>query len=54
MACSTCKKKNSFYEKMNENVSTGVASTSKTVIWFVIIWSLLAVYGFYSLIVELI
>jgi len=49
MACSKCKKQERIeeFEKSTEFVSKGV-------IMFVIIWSLFAIYGIYSLITKFI
>lgn len=46
MGCSTCKEKKDIKKELTE--STG--GVSNGVIWFVVIWSLFAVYGIYSLI----
>lgn len=50
MACSSCKKKESFNEKYKEATSY----VGRTTIIFTIVWSLLALYGIYSLIIKLI
>lgn len=46
MACSNCKKKKDIYDQMNK---TG-QFTNNTTIWVLVIWSLLGLYGVYSLI----
>jgi len=46
MSCEKCKNKKSILEEREEMVS----GFNKGVIWFVVIWSLLAFYGLYSLI----
>ena len=46
MSCTKCKQKDSFREEI-EN-TTGFIS--KGAVWFIVIWSLFAVYGIYSLI----
>lgn len=46
MSCSNCKKKNEF---KNEIVQSS-EFVSKGVVWFVVIWSLFALFGIYSLI----
>jgi hypothetical protein len=46
MSCSKCKEKKNFnqeFEKKTEFINKGV-------VWFFIIWSLLALYGIYNLI----
>jgi hypothetical protein len=50
MGCSDCKKKDKFRERMEREISNNVPTLSWGVVWFVIIWSLLAIYGIYSLI----
>ena len=45
MSCSNCKKKE-FKEELEK--TTGFVS--KSAIWFVIIWSVFALYGIYSLV----
>ena len=46
MACSKCKQKNEFREEIEK--TTGFIS--KGAIWFVTIWTVLALYGLYSLV----
>lgn len=47
MACSKCKKKNS---DIRSEIERQTSSISKYVIVFMVIWSILAIYGLYSLI----
>lgn len=46
MSCTSCKKRDTLKERMESEMS----NTPKGVIWFIIIWSGLALYGLYSLI----
>jgi len=46
MGCSSCKQKRDIKKDLLESTE----SVNKGVIWFVIVWSLFAVYGIYSLI----
>lgn len=50
MACSNCKKRNEIKQEINQ----GTEFVSKGVIWFVIIWSLFALYGIYTFIRNII
>lgn len=50
MGCSECKKKQTLKEEML-NSSRFV---NQSVVWFVVIWSLFAVYGIYSLVSKFI
>ncbi len=49
MSCSNCKKKS----KIREEIKNGTDFVGRGVIYFFIIWSLLAIYGLYSLITKL-
>jgi hypothetical protein len=46
MGCSDCKQKKNIKKDLIESSSI----VNRGVLWFVIIWSLLAIYGLYSLI----
>ena len=46
MACTKCKQKNQIREEIEKTTE----SISKGVIWFVAIWTALALYGLYSLV----
>ncbi len=46
MSCSNCKKKNTYLDQKEEQMS----GMNRFVMGFVIVWSLLALYGLYSLI----
>lgn len=48
MACSNCKKKSNIMTDLTNSKYLGNGMT-----WFVIIWSLLAIYGLYSLIIKI-
>ncbi len=50
MSCTSCKKKKSFIEEKEELLS----GFNSTAIGFTIIWSILALYGLYSLIMLLV
>ncbi len=50
MGCSNCKKKNTYLDEKEKQMS----GVNNAVIGFVIIWSLLALYGLYSLIMLLV
>jgi hypothetical protein len=50
MSCSTCKEKSKIKEELYESSEF----VSKGVIWFVIVWSGLALYGLYTLITKFI
>jgi hypothetical protein len=50
MACSSCKKKETFKNEIKE---TGDL-VSKKIVWFAIIWSILGLYGLYSLVTKFI
>ena len=47
MACSNCKNK----EKIDDLMNTS-EFVSKGAVWFMVIWSLFAIYGVYSLITK--
>lgn len=49
MACSKCKQKRNF----NQEFAKKTEFVGKGIVWFLIIWSLLALYGIYSLIALL-
>lgn len=49
MGCSKCKKNQS----VKDEVLKSAEFVEKGVIWFVIIWSIFGIYGFYSLIVKI-
>lgn len=51
MSCKECKKKD---PGVIDEIQTQVSLISKGVIFFMLIWSMLAVYGLYSLIVKFI
>ena len=50
MSCTNCKKKKSFIEEKEEQMS----GFNNAVIGFAIIWTILALYGLYSLITLLV
>ncbi len=50
MACSECKQKSKSSEMTKQEIDSMVKSMEKGVTWFVIIWSIFAIYGIYSLI----
>ena len=50
MACSSCKKRETIKDEIKE---TG-DFISKKIIWFALIWSILGLYGLYTLITKLI
>lgn len=50
MGCSTCKEKKDIKKELTG--STG--DVSKGVVWFVVIWSLFALYGIYSFVIKFI
>jgi hypothetical protein len=50
MACTTCKEK----KNVKEEIIKSGEFVSKGVIWFAVIWSVLGVYGLYTLITKLI
>jgi hypothetical protein len=55
MACTNCKKTgNVKKEKIKKEIVDSVDGSEKSVIIFMIIWTLLAIYGIYSLIVNFI
>lgn len=49
MGCKDCKKKNTIKEELFKTKE----NTPKTIIWFVIIWSIFSIYGIYSSIIDL-
>lgn len=49
MACSSCKKKSELRKHFDE-VSQ---YSNKPTIWFIVIWSVLAIYGVYALISKI-
>jgi hypothetical protein len=49
MACSSCKKKN----KMDSEIIKMERSISTKVFWFGVVWSMLGLYGLYTLIMKL-
>jgi hypothetical protein len=46
MACSSCKNKSNYREQIIESTK----SVENGIVWFSVIWTLLALYGLYSLI----
>jgi hypothetical protein len=52
MACSKCKQKSEINQMRKEDINIMVKSMEKGVTWFVLVWSLFAVYGIYSLIIK--
>lgn len=50
MGCSKCKKN----QTIKDEVLRSTEFVEKSVIWFVIIWSIFGLYGLYSLIYKLI
>ncbi len=50
MSCTNCKKNKSYIEEKEEQMS----GFNRTVIGFAIIWTILALYGLYSLITLLV
>ena len=50
MGCSNCKNKDSVKKEIKKTAD----SVGRAVVWFFIIWSLLAIYGLYSLIIKFI
>jgi hypothetical protein len=48
MACTKCKNKETFKEQMNKATS----GIEKSAIAFIIVWTMLGLYGIYSLIVK--
>lgn len=50
MSCESCKKKNDFQEEVRNSTSF----VSKGVITFVVVWSMLAIYGLINLIQKII
>jgi hypothetical protein len=50
MACSKCKNK----DKTREELMKTADFINKGTIWFIVVWSVLAVYGLYTLITKLI
>ena len=52
MACSKCKQKSESSQKTKMEIESMVKSMEKGVTWFLIVWSLFAVYGIYSLVMK--
>lgn len=49
MSCSKCKQKNRFKEGFEKTTDL----VDKKIIWFIVVWSVFALYGVYSLIIKL-
>lgn len=49
MSCSKCKKR----DRIKQEIEDGLGSVNKGVIWGIVIWTIFAVYGIYSLITDL-
>jgi hypothetical protein len=49
MSCSKCKQKNRFKEEFEKTTDL----VDKKIVWFIVVWSVLALYGIYSLIIKL-
>lgn len=49
MSCSKCKQKNRLKEEFDNTTSL----IDKKIVWFIVIWSIFALYGIYSLIVKI-
>lgn len=51
MACEKCKQKDSGFK---DELDRQTSAVSKVVLWVMVVWSLLAVYGLYTLISKVI
>lgn len=53
MACNNCKKDEGFIYDSEKDKSSLVGSNNSKIMWVILIWTLFGLYGFVSLIIDL-